>query len=138
MRRPLLCCLPIVLAGCALWLPRHDPSQAWIELRGGEDQQLQALQVDGKALEDDRYFQVSPGRHALQVRLQFQVAPDNIGPDSQGRPRTCLLSLDYAEFAAGQRYSLKAGSHGFRPWAKLYDARGRHLARAREGRCGEV
>lgn len=138
MYRLMLCSLPLLLAGCALWLPRHDPGQAWIELHAGEDQQLQALQVDGQALEDARYFQVSPGRHELQVRLQFQVAPGNIGPASQAHPRTCLLSLDYAEFAAGQRYSLKAGSHGFRPWARLYDAHGKPLARAREGRCGKV
>lgn len=138
MYRPMLCCLLLLLAGCALWLPRHDPSQAWIELRGGADEQLQALQVDGKPLADDRYFQVSPGRHELQVRLRFQVEPDNIGPQSATHPRTCLLTVDYADFAAGQRYSLHTGSHGFRPWAKLYDARGQHLARAREGRCGEV
>ncbi|UUY09419.1 hypothetical protein LRS11_05110 [Pseudomonas sp. J452] len=138
MYRLMLCSLPLLLAGCALWLPRHDPGQAWIELHAGEEQQLQALQVDGKDQGDTRYFQVSPGRHELQVRLQFQVAPGNIGPASQGHPRTCLLSLDYAEFAAGQRYSLKAGSHGFRPWVRLYDERAEPLARAREGRCGEV
>ncbi|MBB1518620.1 PA0061/PA0062 family lipoprotein [Aquipseudomonas guryensis] len=138
MYRLMLCSLPLLLAGCSLWLPRHDPGQAWIELHAGEDQQLQALQVDGQALEDARYFQVSPGRHELQVRLHFQVAPSNIGPTSQAHPRTCLLSLDYSEFAAGQRYSLKAGSHGFRPWARLYDEHDKPLIRAREGRCGEV
>jgi hypothetical protein len=134
MRHLLLCSLSLVLGGCALLLPRHDPSQAWVELHAG----LQAVQVDGRALQDERYFQVPPGHHELQMRLRFEVAPDDIGGASKPLPRTCLLSLDYAEFAAGQRYRLKAGNRGFRPWALLLDARGQPLARAREGRCGAV
>ena len=88
-------------------------------------------------LEDSRYFQVPPGRHALQMRLRFEVAPADTG-GAQALPRTCLLELDYAEFNAGQRYRLEAGHRGFRPWAQLRDAQDRPLARAREGRCGEV
>lgn len=138
MRRLMLCCLPVLLTGCSLLPPRHDPNQAWIELHSHGAEQLQAVQVDEQVLEDDGYFQVSPGRHALQVRYQFQVEPGNIGPQSAAHPRTCLLTVEFAGFAAGQRYRLQAGSHGFRPWAQLYDAQGQRLARAREGRCGEV
>ena len=133
MRPLLLCSMLLVLGGCTLWLPRHDPGQAWIELAPG----LQAVAADGRTLEDSRYFQVPPGRHQLSMRLRFEVAPTDIG-GTQALPRTCLLHLDYAEFAAGQRYRLEAGHRGFRPWARLRDGQGRKLASAREGRCGEV
>ncbi|MBC9252951.1 hypothetical protein A9179_22040 [Pseudomonas alcaligenes] len=138
MRRLLLSCLPVLLTGCALLPPRHDPNQAWIELHSSADEQLQALQVDEKPLDDDRFFQVSPGQHELQVRFQFEVDPSNIGPQSEARARTCLLTIAYADFAAGGTYRLEADSRGFRPRVQLYDARGQQLARAREGRCGEV
>lgn len=137
MRTPLLLCLPVLLGGCSLLMPFHDPAQAWIELHERQDGRLEAVQVDGKTLDDGRYFQIPPGRHELQVRLRFEVAPANTGAQ-QSLPRTCLLTLDYADFAAGQRYRLKAGSRGFRPWAQLQDERGEDLARAREGRCGAV
>ena len=133
MRLLLLSPLSLVLGGCALLPVWHDPAQAWIDLAPG----LQAVQVDERMLEDSRYFQVPPGRHTLQMRLRFEVAPADTG-GAQALPRTCLLSLDYAEFAAGQRYRLEAGNRGFRPWARLLDNRGQPLVRAREGRCGAV
>ncbi len=133
---PLYCLFPL-LGACSLF-PRHDPSQAWIDLDGPTDEVVQATRVDTRALDDERYFQVSPGEHALQVRLQFEVDPSNIGPDSAGLSRTCLLTLDYDGFDAGRRYRLDTGSAGFRPWAKLYDETGAPLAQAREGRCGDV
>lgn len=133
MRLLLLSPLSLVLGGCALLPAWHDPAQAWIDLEPG----LQAVRVDERMLEDSRYFQVPPGRHALQMRLRFEVAPADTG-GAQALPRTCLLELDYAEFNAGQRYRLEAGHRGFRPWAQLRDAQDRPLARAREGRCGEV
>ncbi len=133
MRLLLLSPLSLVLGGCALLPAWHDPAQAWIDLAPG----LQAVRVDERMREDSRYFQVPPGRHALQMRLRFEVAPADTG-GAQALPRTCLLSLDYAEFAAGQRYRLEAGNRGFRPWARLLDNRGQPLVRAREGRCGAV
>ncbi|WP_437879835.1 hypothetical protein [Pseudomonas sp. LRF_L74] len=138
MRRLLLCSLPFALGGCSL-MPSHDPSQAWVDLSSKlEKDNLQALRVDAKPLEDDRFFQVSPGKHELQMRFQFAVDPSNIGPQSEAMPRTCLMTLDYAEFSAGERYRLEAGSYGFRPWVQLYDERGQRVAKAKEGRCGEV
>lgn len=137
MRHLMLCSLSILLAGCAL-LPRHDPAQAWVELDSAEHQQLQAWQVDEHTLDDDRFFQVSPGLHTLQVRFQFEVAPGNIGPQSAARARTCLLTLTYADFLAGESYRLQASSLGFRPRVQLYNAHGQQLAHGREERCGEV
>ncbi len=137
MRPFLLASGLLSLGGCA-FMPTPDPSQAWVDLRTSESNTLQAAQVDAHALEDDRFFQVSPGQHELHMRLQFAVEPTNIGPDSQGLDRTCVLKLDYPEFTAGQRYNLVAGSIGFRPWAKLYNQQHQLLAKAREGRCGDV
>ncbi|MEN0108957.1 MAG: hypothetical protein AAGC84_21390 [Pseudomonas sp.] len=127
----------LTLGGCSM-MPTPDPSQAWVSLRTSEANTLEAAKVDASELDDDRFFQVTPGQHELHMRLQFAVAPTNIGPDSQGLERTCVLKLDYPEFAAGQRYNLVAGSIGFRPWAKLYDQQHQLLARAKESRCGEV
>lgn len=135
MRGALLTLVPLFSSGCALWMPAPDPTQAWVDLRPAEGTRLEALAVDDKALADDRYFQVAPGARALEMRYRFEVSADNVGgPD--GLPRDCRLRVEYGGFGAGQRYRLEAGGHGFRPWAKLYDAEDRLLARAREQGCG--
>lgn len=137
MRPLLLAAGLLTLGGCSM-MPTPDPSQAWVDLRTSETNTFQAAKVDSSELDDDRFFQVAPGAHELHMRLQFAVAPTNIGPDSPGLERTCVLKLDYPEFAAGERYKLVAGSNGFRPWAKLYNQQHKLLARAQESRCGEV
>ncbi|WP_312246132.1 PA0061/PA0062 family lipoprotein [Stutzerimonas nitrititolerans] len=126
------------LAGCSLWMPKPDPTQAWIELAPHQETDLQALAVDGRRLDDDRYFQVQPGSRTLDMRYRFQVDGADIGPDSGPLPRDCKLSLEYDRFTAGARYRLVAGGHGFRPWAKLYDQRHLLLARASEQGCGNL
>jgi hypothetical protein len=54
-----------LLGGCALWMPRPDPDQAWIELAPRNETELKAVAVDQQPLDDHRYFQVSPGSHQL-------------------------------------------------------------------------
>ncbi len=129
--------LMLSLGGCA-WLPTHDPSQAWVDLHTRQPSQLQAAKVDDRVLEDRRFFQVSPGSHELQARLRFSVDAGDVGPQAPPLPRDCQVLLEYADFAAGQRYRLEAGNIGFRAWSKLYDAQNRLLVRGREGRCGEL
>lgn len=137
--RLLLLSLPLLsLGGCALLMPSHDPNQAWISLHKEEGQDIQASRVDDKALAEPRYFQVTPGRHELEVRLEFDVGGHDIGQGSTSYRRTCLLTLDYGDFAAGERYQLEAGGIGFRPWARLYDEQNQEIAKARESRCGDV
>ncbi|MBT8767370.1 PA0061/PA0062 family lipoprotein [Metapseudomonas boanensis] len=138
MRRLLICLSLLNLGACSLIMPSPDPNQAWVALAYQDDQTLKANRVDEKPLEDDRYFQVMPGRHELEVRLKFPVGGQDIGPDHQGYLRTCLLKLSYGDFAAGERYQLEAGAIGFRPWARLYDEQHNEVARARESRCGDV
>lgn len=127
-----------ILSGCTLWMPRHDPAQAWIELAPREKTELQALAVDGRPLRDGRYFQVRPGPHTLEVRYRFQVQGTNIGPDHEPLPRDCKLSLEYDRFDAGVRYRLVAGHNGFRPWVRLEDPHRSVLARATEQGCGNL
>ncbi|MBM7062634.1 hypothetical protein JQX08_18115 [Pseudomonas sp. UL073] len=126
----------LALGGCSL-LPKPDPNQAWIDLHTNPASQLRAAEVDDKPLDDDRFFQVEPGSHELQARLQFAVAGSDVGPSSAALPRNCEVRVQYAGFDAGQRYRLVAGNIGFRPWVKLYSADNQLLARGREGRCGE-
>ncbi|MNZ98415.1 hypothetical protein D3C78_1176970 [compost metagenome] len=43
--------------------------------------------------------------------------------------------MKYPGFSAGQRYRLESGAVGFRPWAKLYDAEAKIVARGKERGC---
>lgn len=135
MRTLILLTCPLVLGGCNLLMPRPDPGQAWIELNPPAPRSLRATEVDHRKLDDHRYFQVPPGAHRLGMRYRFEVDANNIGPDSDAHERDCLIRLNYGKFAAGQRYSLEVGQVGFRPWAKLYDAERRELARGKESGC---
>lgn len=124
----------LALGGCAS-LPAPDPAQAWIDLSPHRDTTLRALEVDEKAANDPRYFEVAPGSHELTVRYQFAVQPTNIGPDAEPLWRDCQLSLTFKDFSAGQRYQLQAGNIGFRPWAKLYDEQRNVVGMGRPAGC---
>lgn len=127
-----------LISGCSLLMPSHDPSMAWVDLEPDEDTELLASEVDSKELQDDRFFQVSPGIHELHAHVRFQVDATNMGGDEAPLARTCEMLVKYNDFTAGQTYRLEAGSVGFRPWAKLFDTNDRLLATAREGSCGQI
>jgi len=126
----------LALSGCNLLMPRHDPGKAWVELNPREPYSLRASEVDQRELDEHRFFQVSPGAHELGLRYRFEVDGSNIGPNSPPYERNCLIRLNYAEFTAGERYSLEVGKVGFRPWARLYDEQRQEVARGRESGCG--
>ncbi|MCQ4298017.1 hypothetical protein NAU58_20785 [Pseudomonas stutzeri] len=126
------------LTGCAAMMPKPDPEQAWVDLNPNGETQLQAVAVDGRTLDDPRYFQVPPGSRKLEMRYRFDVDGANIGPGSSALARDCKLALEYDRFTAGARYRLVAGGYGFRPWAKLYDQHQYVLARAEEKGCGDL
>lgn len=74
--RPLTRLVPLallLLAGCAGPLPQPDPQMAWVELRSAPANTLLAERLDGERLSDGRYFQVTPGRHVLEVRFQYEL-----------------------------------------------------------------
>lgn len=138
MRAMLLVSGLLTLTGCAGFLPffpRPDPNQAWVDLTVDHDNSLHAVQVDDHDWPEKRYFQVQPGSHELTVRFQFAVQPTNIGPQAEPLWRDCQLNVKYKDFAAGQRYQLEAGSLGFRPWIKLYDAQGFVVSKGQPAGC---
>ncbi|MFC6335957.1 hypothetical protein GIR22_01150 [Pseudomonas sp. CCM 7891] len=134
MRMFMLTASLLTLAGCA-GLPDPDPAQAWIDLDSDQNTVLHALETDDKAATDKRYFEVPPGRHELTVRYQFPVEATNIGPDAQRLWRDCTLSLAFKDFSAGERYQVRAGSTGFRPWAKLYSQDHKVISQAKPAGC---
>ena len=138
MRHCLLLPLLALLGACAGPLPAVDPQQAWIELSSVPGNVLMADRLDGRPVNDGRYFQVSPGAHELQVRLQFEVPSGGHDGMAELQTRTCRLHLRFGSFVAGQRYRLKAGQQGYRPWARLYDSQQQVLVRGKTLRCGSV
>ncbi|MGE1081996.1 hypothetical protein ACQJ0O_07130 [Pseudomonas shirazensis] len=134
MRAPIAIGALLLLSGCST-LPDADPNKAWVDLEPSDDTALHAVQVDERDWQDNRYFEVEPGKHELTVRYQFPVAPSNIGPVAEPLWRDCQLNVDFKDFNAGQRYSLQAGSIGFRPWLKLYDEQQKLIGQGAPAGC---
>lgn len=140
MPRILVCSLLLLLAACVKPLPAADPGKAWIDLHANAGIQVTAKALDGRDWSEGRYFEVPPGKHALQVRLQFGISGGGSGEGREhsggGQTRTCILGLDYGHFAAGANYVLKVGTVSRRGWIRLYDEDNRVVARGRTLRCG--
>ena len=117
---------------CAAPLPEHDPSMAWIDVLSQAGHRLAAQRMDGNKVTDARYFQVSAGEHQLQVRLTYERGGSNT-VDSQ---RRCLVDIAYPEFAAAQRYSIRALAKGWTVRAWLYDSAGQRIIESKPVRCG--
>lgn len=135
MRYPALIASLLLLGACASPLPARDPGMAWVDLYTTASDLLMADKLDGKRLNDGRYFQVTPGTHELIARFQFEVQG---GGSLMAEPvqRTCELRVRYDEFAAGQRYRIEARTLAMSAQGWLYDDQRNVLARARVLRCG--
>ena len=139
MPRILACSLLLLLSACNKTLPAADPDKAWVGLYTIAGNQLSANALDGRDWPEGRYFEVAPGPHRLQVRLQFDISGGGGGGREHaggGGTRTCILALEYANFEAGKNYRLKAGTHSRRGWLRLYDNQNRVLSRGKQLRCG--
>ncbi|MCY1289788.1 hypothetical protein D9M68_483300 [compost metagenome] len=128
--------LAAFLGACASPLPEHDPKMAWVELYTTPANSLLAERLDGKTLRDGRYFQVSPGKHNLLVRFRYELSGGGggggrmgMGDGGGGTERTCLVSVTYDEFAAGQRYRLELRPQLQSALALLTDQSGRLVAK---------
>ncbi len=134
MRAPLLLAALTLLGACASPLPAPDPQQAWVELRSEPGDLLMAERLDGRRLNDGRYFQLAPGAHRLEASYRFEV---QVGPLIGREPvqMLCYLRLDHDAFAAGARYRLVARHYLFQPRLWLEDADGRRLAEGSERHC---
>lgn len=123
-----------LLAACASPLPPHDPQQAWVTLRSAPGELLMAEKLDGRRLNDGRYFQLAPGIHRLEASYRFEVY---LGSTFAREPlqRLCYLRLDYPGFIAGARYVLRAEHRALQTRSWLEDAHGQRLATGREWQC---
>ncbi|WP_409278958.1 PA0061/PA0062 family lipoprotein [Pseudomonas defluvii] len=134
MRQPLMLLTVSTLAACSNPLPPIDTKQAWVDLYTITPGRLvMADRLDGKRLNDGRYFQVTPGPHELIVRFDYEVYAG--GFTSEPVERTCYLTVRYDNFQAGQRYRLEARAMSMTPNAWLYDAERKVLAEERDVHC---
>lgn len=108
MRLPFLLIALSMLAGCAGPLPAVDPQQAWVDMHTFTGKLVMADKLDGKRTEDGRYFQVTPGKHELQVRYDYEYAAGGLGLSmDMYNEITCYVTVEYDKFEAGRRYRLE-------------------------------
>lgn len=135
MRYPSLFISLLLLGACAAPLPARDAAMAWVDLYASASDVLMAEKLDGKRLNDGRYFQMVPGDHELIARFQFDV-PGGGSQMAEPVQRTCEIRVRYAGFTAGQRYRLEARPLAMSAQAWLYDEQRNVLARGKVLRCG--
>jgi hypothetical protein len=108
MRLPTLITALSLLAGCAGPLPAVDPQQAWVDMHTFTGKLVMADKLDGKRTEDGRYFQVTPGKHELEVRYDYEYAAGGLGLSMDlYNEITCYVTVKYDNFEAGRRYRLE-------------------------------
>jgi len=93
-----------------------------------------AERLDGKRLDDGRYFQVTPGAHVLETTFSYFYRGGPITLKAQ-EPTNCIVRLHYADFAAGQRYRLMVRTLAQEVQGWLYDSNGQELAEIEEPSC---
>ncbi|MBF8744571.1 hypothetical protein E2H86_06120 [Pseudomonas putida] len=121
MRQPMMLIALSALGACASPLPPADPKQAWVDLYTMTPGRLvMADRLDGQRLNDGRYFQVTPGKHELVVRFDYEVYSGGLTTDP--RDRTCYLTVRFDNFKAGERYRLVARAPVMDPEVAMYDA----------------
>ncbi|RMP68029.1 hypothetical protein ALQ18_02738 [Pseudomonas marginalis pv. marginalis] len=139
MRQLVLPITAAFLSACALTpIPPVDPHQAWVDFTTPTPgaKLVMAQRLDGKNLNDGRFFQVPPGSHELMVRFDFEVnTGGGLGGLDQTRDQTCFITLHYDNFQAGQRYVLEGRSLAFTPNIRLYDSARQLLAQERSVNC---
>ena len=139
MRQLLLCVAALFISACTSTpVPPADPQQAWVDFATPTPgaKLVMAQRLDGKNLNDGRYFQVPPGGHELMVRFDFEVPTGgNFSSFGQTTERTCFITLQYDHFEAGQRYRLEGRSLGYTPNIRLYNAARQLLAEERSVNC---
>lgn len=139
MRQLLLPVAAVFFSACTSTpIPPVDPQQAWVDFATPTPNAklVMAQRLDGKNLNDGRFFQVPPGQHELMVRFDFEVPTGgSLNGFGQTTDRTCFITLEYAHFEAGQRYRLEGRSLGYTPNIRLYNAARQLLAEERSVNC---
>ena len=134
MRQPAMLLAFSTLGACATPMPPVDQNQAWVDFYTITPGKLvMAERLDGKRLTDGRFFQVTPGKHELVVRCDYEINTGVFTTDPT--ERTCYLTVEYDGFQAGQRYRLEARAVAMQPNARLYNAERQVLAEERLIHC---
>ncbi|KPA88024.1 MULTISPECIES: hypothetical protein [Pseudomonas] len=120
--------LAVLLSACAGPMPKADPHQAWIGLQEEAPNDLLAEKVDGKPIDDGRFFEVTPGSHKLDVML-VEI------PVGDGNQEDCSGEVSYKQFKAGEHYKLVESSLGQEVSARLLDAHGKEVAHTGDFQC---
>ncbi|MDB6142164.1 MAG: hypothetical protein JWP80_1208 [Pseudomonas sp.] len=115
------------LAGCAGPMPKADPSEAFITLKGTQGSLL-ADDVDGQRISDGRYFEVTPGAHKLDMTLFVA----GMGYANQ---EDCQVQVNFKDFKAGEHYQLVETGSGVDYRASLFDSQGHQLSQAKSFTC---
>ena len=118
----------LLLSACAGPMPKQDPGEAWIGLKEEGNSDLMAERVDGKSINDGRYFEVTPGAHRLDVTLYEGATGDENQVDCQGK-------VNYSGFKAGEHYELIESSLGPEVSARLVDGHGKEVAHTADFTC---
>ena len=124
--------LSVLAAGCEATLPEPDPAMAWVDVTGRAGYSLSARRLDGVKVDDARFFQLTPGRHRLELRLGYERRGSSAG----SQWRHCRVELEHADFVAGQRYSIYAVATGFTVRVWLRDQTGARIVESRAVHCG--
>jgi hypothetical protein len=133
MRNQSLLLIPMLsvvalLSACAGPMPKADPSEAWIGLQEEPSGTLMAEDIDGKRLNDGRYFEVTPGSHKLDVNLIVEGSGDDGQVD-------CQTGIKFDQFKAGEHYKLVESSLGEEYSVKLEDSHGHQLGHSKDFTC---
>lgn len=121
----------LLLTACSAPLPTPQKGMAWISVETQPSQQMSARRLDNKPVKDGRYFQVQPGKHALELFLSYPK--ENIQGDGL---RKCEVHIRYPDFMADQQYKVKARTNGWSVKAWLYDDAGEKLIESQHIQCG--
>lgn len=120
--------LVALLSACAGPMPKADPSEAWVGLQEEPSAVLMAEDLDGKRLNDGRYFDVKPGAHTLDVNLIV----DGYGDNGQ---INCETGISFDQFKAGEHYKLVESSLGEEYSVKLEDSQGHQIGHSKDFTC---
>ncbi len=96
--------------------------------RPGRLADLLAEKVDGKSINDGRFFEVTPGAHKLDVML-VEI------PVGDGNQEDCSGQVSYQQFRAGEHYKLVESSLGQEVSARLVDSHGKEVAHTGDFQC---
>lgn len=124
--------LTALLSGCAGTLPKPDPHDAWVGLQYEARDSMVAEKLDNHPLKDGRYFQVSPGKHSMQVMV---YAANSVYVDD----KTCHATLTYARFKPDEHYELRGTDLGsglrLNMRVDLVNAKGKSVAQTQQFDC---